>query len=83
MIKQSREQTEMEGNFSDIINELAALTLSVKERCLEGGLSEDKFTEAFALTTSAQLMARAGMTMEEVEEVLGMKVDREKSSYAN
>lgn len=74
-----KDKTTMEGTISDILNELAALTVRVKKQCSEVGISEEQFDEAFALTLSAQKMAEAGMTIDEVEEVLGYPVDREKS----
>lgn len=81
MLKQDRGKTIIEGNVSDVINELAVLTLHIKNDCLKAGVTKDEFAEAIALSTSAQLMAQAGMTIEEVEEVLDMPIDREKSCY--
>lgn len=83
MITCNRGEIKLEGYASELINELAVLTAAIKDNVTSKGISSDDFDSGLALSVRAQTMAYAGMTIDEVEDVLGVPIDREKSRYGD
>lgn len=83
MIRAEKGKIDMEGNASTLMNELAVLTVAIKDNVTSRGVSSEDFDSGLALSIRAQTMAYAGMTIDEVEEVLGIPIDRKKSHYGD
>lgn len=83
MIKAEKGEIEMEGSLATLVNELAVLTVAIKDMLTSRGIPSEDFDSGLALSISAQTMAYAGMTVDEVEEILDIPVDRENSYYGD
>ncbi len=79
MISIDGHNVKISGPIDDIINQTGALIVAVKAELSIHGISEEEADRTINLSIQAQTMARAGMSMDEVEEVLGIPIDREKS----
>lgn len=79
MIRAEKGKIYMEGDAATMMNELAVLTVAVKDTVTSMGVPSEDFDSGLALSIRAQTMAYAGMTIDEVEEILDIPIDREKS----
>lgn len=81
MITINMGETHIDGSSNQLINEIAIGIMNVCESISEkhDDMSEEEVLEYILQALQGQKLGRAGMSMDMMEEVMGVKIDREKS----
>lgn len=84
MIKIDKGATQIIGDVNLLINEIAIGIMVICEMVSERvDVTEEEALESVLQSLQGQKLGRSGMSMEEMEEVMGVTIDKERSKILN